>query len=113
MVQKTAPTSKVVSQWFNDRFKRKLDLKPPKTGFKKDFHSFRNTFIDAAKQARVPVEIIEETVGHANTLGNRQHSMSGDFYPGDYEEQIGYEDLMLKVKFDLSLDHLKKSKYCG
>jgi Phage integrase family. len=104
---------KVVSQWFNDRFKKKLDLQPPRAGFKKDFHSFRNTFIDAAKQARVPMEIIEETVGHASALGNRQQSMSGDYYASDYSERIRYEELMLKVEFAIDLTNPKKSKRFG
>ncbi|MGX7947922.1 DUF6538 domain-containing protein [Oleidesulfovibrio alaskensis] len=102
---------KVVSQWFNDRFKKKLDLQPPRAGLKKDFHSFRNNFINAAKQARVPVEMIEETVGHASALGYRQQSMSGDFYAEDYSERIRYEELMLKVTFNLSLSHLSSSKH--
>ncbi|QGY40525.1 tyrosine-type recombinase/integrase [Pseudodesulfovibrio cashew] len=102
---------KVVSQWFNDRFKKKLDIQPPRAGFKKDFHSFRNTFIDAAKQARVPIEMVEETVGHASALGNRQQSMSGDYYASDYNEWIRYEELMLKVNFDVKLSHLTNSKY--
>ncbi|WP_187170567.1 DUF6538 domain-containing protein [Salidesulfovibrio onnuriiensis] len=102
---------KVVSQWFNDRFKKNLDLQPPRSGFKKDFHSFRNTFIDAAKQARVEISMIEETVGHASALGMRQQSMSGDYYANEYSERIRYEELMLKVNFDIDLSHLKKSKY--
>lgn len=104
---------KVVSQWFNDRFKKKLDLQPPKAGFKKDFHSFRNIFINAAKQARVPMDMIEETVGHAIALGNRQQSMSGDYYASDYSERIRYEELMLKVDFAIDLSHLTKSKFAG
>ncbi len=80
---------------------------------KKDFHSFRNTFINAAKQARVEIAMIEETVGHASALGNRQQSMSGDYYASDYNERIRYEELMLKVEFDLDHSHLTKSKFKG
>lgn len=104
---------KVVSQWFNDRFKGKLDIQPPRAGFKKDFHSFRNTFINAAKQARVDISIIEETVGHASALGNRPQSMSGDYYASHYTEKIRYEELMLKVRFDVELDLLKRTKHAG
>ncbi len=103
---------KVVSQWFNGRFKQKLDLAPPRKGFKKDFHSFRNTFINAAKQARVDIRMVEETVGHASAMGSHQQSTSGDFYAGNYNEVVRYEDLMLKVKFEIDLEHMKNSKYC-
>jgi len=102
---------KVVSQWFNDRFKNKLDLTPPRKGFKKDFHSFRNSFINAAKQARVDIRMVEETVGHASAMGSHQQSTSGDFYAGNYNEVIRYEELMLKVKFTVNLTNLTKSKY--
>jgi integrase len=102
---------KVVSQWFNGRFKKKLDLQPPRAGLKKDFHSFRNVFINAAKQARVPMDMIEETVGHAIALGNRQQSMSGDYYASDYSERIRYEELMLKVDYDIDIHHLKDSRH--
>ncbi|WP_419785423.1 hypothetical protein [Pseudodesulfovibrio sp.] len=104
---------KAVSQWFNDRFKKKLDLQPPRAGLRKEFHSFRNTFINAAKQARVPVEMIEETAGHASSLGNRLQSMSGDYYASHYTEKIRHEELMVKVKIEVDLTNLKKSKYKG
>ena len=104
---------KVVSQWFNKTFKPKLDIQPPRKGYKKDFHSFRNTFIDAAKQARVDIGMIEETVGHASSLGNRPQSMSGDYYASHYTEKIRYEELMLKVRFDVELDRLKMSRHAG
>jgi len=104
---------KVVSQWYNDRFRKKLDLSPPRKNFKKDFHSFRNTFINAAKQARVDVRMIEETVGHASAIGSHRPSQSGDFYAGSYGEKIRYEELMLKVVFEVDMNHIKHSRYTG
>jgi len=99
--------------YFLNRFKKKLDFQPPRVGFKKNFHSFCNTFINAAKQARVEIEMIKETVGHASALGNRQQSMSGDYYASDYSERIRYEELMLNVKFAIDLSQLHSSKYAG
>lgn len=64
-------------------------------------------------EARVPIEMIEETVDHASALGNRQQSMSEDYYVSDYNERIRYEELMLKVELDLDQSHLTKSKFKG
>jgi hypothetical protein len=110
-IQRAPP--KVVRLEINKTLDPNQPPQPPGAGFKKNFHSFRNTFIDAAKQARVDIGMIEETVGHASSLGNRPQSMSGDYYASHYTEKIRYEELMLETDFDMDLSRLKSSKHCG
>lgn len=102
---------KDASAWFNDRFKPKVNIAPPKPGFWKDFHSFRVTFIDAAKQAGADIRMIEETAGHSDSTGQRQQSMSGDYYASPYNVRTRYEGVVLKVSFDIDFSPLARSHW--
>ena len=57
--------------------------------------------------------MIEVTAGHTSSLGDRPQLVSDDYYANDYSERISYDELMLKVEFDLNFNYLKASKYWG
>ena len=102
---------KDASAWFNDRFKTKINFSQPKPGFKKDFHSFRVTFINAAKQAGADIRMIEETAGHSDSTGQRQQSMSGDFYASPYSVRMRYDEVIQKVQFYIDFSPLARSHW--
>lgn len=94
-----------VSEWYGE-FKRSVGIQPSKPGNKKDFHSFRNTFINAAKQAGADGRKIEETVGHSEG----KKSMSMDYYAQAYSVAIRYEDVVKRIRFGISIKPLMNSR---
>jgi integrase len=102
---------KDASAWFNDRFKPKIKITLPRPGFKKDFHSFRVTFINTAKQAGADIRMIEETAGHSDSTGQRQQSMSGDYYASPYNVRTRYEGVILKISYDIDFAPLASSHW--
>lgn len=90
---------KDVSAWFNNSFKRKLNIATA-PGFKKDFHSFRNTLINTVKQAGCDIRMAEETFGHFQSGGGQ--SMSYDYYASPYSVRQRYEEVICKVEFPIN-----------
>ena len=101
---------KTVSAWFNERYKKKCDIQDTEEGRKKDFHSFRDTFIThvAHKKERVAPELLSQTVGHS-----RGKTETFRTYTEDFREMHLYDEVISKVSFheEIDLSHLKSSKY--
>jgi integrase len=93
-----------VSRWFQ-RFRERVGL-TGKTG-KKDFHSFRHTFIDNLKQAQADMTLVGELVGHASG------SITWSRYGKPYRAKTLKEEVIDRVRYELDLSHLTRSKFSG
>jgi len=103
-----------VSKWYNGSFIPKIAIEEPEEGRRKTFHSFRGTLINAAKQNGSDVAMIEETVGHSDSTGKRNKSMSTDYYSSDYYVETRYKNVIQPVHFVVEdLEHLWQSKFVG
>ncbi len=91
-----------VSKWFNERYKVKCGI--VKDDRKKDFHSFRHTFINALKQARVDTEMLAQVVGHETG------SITLERYGKKYGPALLLEEVVKKLHYDVDLSHLKEAK---
>ena len=94
-----------VSRWFSS-YKKKVGVQDSPYG-KKVFHSFRHTFLDNCKKRDVDKLKAMECVGHENG----DNDITYGRYGKKYEPDILYNDVILKVQFDVDLGHLKKSKF--
>ena len=91
-----------MSKWFA-RYKKRCGI--AEDGKKKDFHSFRHTFVDTLKQNReVDPVMISELVGHA------VKSMTMGRYGKRYNAGA-LLDAIKKVNYGVDLVHLKSSKF--
>ena len=72
---------------------------------KKDFHSYRHTFINTLKQLNVDHFMLQETVGHSTG------SITFDRYGKSYEPRILKENVIDKLKYDIDLSHLSNSRF--
>ncbi len=96
--------SHYVSRWFGD-WKRKAGIVAPSR--RKTFHSFRHNFTDNLKQQLIEATVIDELTGHVvqgESMGR---------YGKRYKVPVLYKKGILKLKYNVDLKHLKKSKYCG
>lgn len=93
-----------ISEWFS-KFKKKTGIKLGSNGRQKDFHAFRKTFLTQCKFQGVKTELAEQCVGHAGK------SMSYDYYADDYPIKILFEEIMLKLSFEINLKRLTCSKW--
>lgn len=84
------------------RFYGRLNRKHVTTHPRKNFHSFRHTFINAAKQLQVPEPIIKELVGHS------LNSITLGVYGKQYEARTLLAELS-KLNFGIE-DELRKKK---
>ena len=93
----------VVSKWFA-RYRKSCGITAPG----KVLHSFRHTFINELKQARVNPDIIRELDGH------KGRDMTMDRYGKPFTPDILYNEAILKLSFDgLDLSHLSQCKWAG
>jgi integrase len=90
------------SKWFA-RYKTRCGI--VENGAKKDFHSFRHTFVNTLKQALVEETMIAELVGHA------VDSMTMGRYGKRYTPKILLEHAVLKLNYPLDLSHIKTSRF--
>jgi integrase len=88
-----------VSKWFG-RYKRTCGV----TDRDKVFHSFRHTFTHSLKQNDVNEVMISELVGHA------VNSITMSRYGKRYEPEKLFEAIT-KLKYDIELSHLKRSRF--
>jgi integrase len=92
----------IPSKWFA-RYKRQCGM--VEGARKKDFHSFRHTFINALKQDRtVDNVMISELVGH------EVESITMGRYGKRYSPKVLLEQVISKLRFDVDLAHLKESR---
>ena len=94
-----------VSTWFNRTYRKKCGIESPDDR-KRDFHSFRDTFITRLTHLRVDREIRLQVQGH---------TISKDTSYTNYEERFPakqlYDEVISKLHYDIDLSHLKNSKY--
>jgi integrase len=91
-----------VSKWFA-RYKKRCGI--VEDGKKKDFHSFRHTFINALKQNReVEPVMISELVGHL------VDSMTMGRYGKRYNLKV-LHDAIKTLSYPVNLKHLKASEF--
>ena len=101
---KTGHYSGRVSKWYC-RYRDSLGIKVPKDS-KKDFHSFRTTFIDHCKQNRMDTILLSELVGHSN------NSETTGRYGKRFKSEIMYTEIVSAVVYEcLDLTHLKSSRF--
>ena len=91
--------------WFNGSYKKKCGITNDGER-KKDFHSFRTTFITRLNYKHVPKDTLKQVVGH---------SRGSDVTTRNYEEKFPvkqlYEEIISKIDYGIDLSHLKQSKY--
>ena len=99
------------SRWFNDVFKNEVGIesvatKKTKDEKKLDFHSFRATFIDTAKQLSLPLSKVHEVVGHSDDRGITS------IYEESYGIDILYNDVVNKIHYEgLDLAGIEQNRY--
>jgi integrase len=93
-----------VSRWFNDVYRKKCGIVPT-SGRKKDFHSFRSTFITHLVHRGVNDRMRLQVAGHSP--GKDMTSVYADPFPA---KQL-YEEVISKLDYSIDLSHLKKSKH--
>jgi integrase len=90
------------SRWFGS-FKKRAGIEAPPR--QKTFHSFRHTLTDNLKQQLIPTAIIDELTGHA------LQGETASRYGKRLRPRTIYDKALLKLKFGVSLDHLKGSRF--
>jgi integrase len=94
-----------ISRWFNNTYKKNCGITNDGER-KKDFHSFRTTFITRLAYKHVPEKPLKQVVGH---------SRGSDVTTKNYEEKFPvkqlYDEIISKVDYGIDLSHLKKNKY--
>ena len=96
--------SKDVSDWFA-RYRTRYKIVPDKKRGKKDFHSFRHTFINNLKQQGISFEMINEVSGHKNKGEGPSR------YGKRYNMPLLQKKVISKLNYDFDFSHLKKSKF--
>ena len=89
-----------VSKWFGT-YRRSVGVDSPK----QNFHSFRHTLTDNLKQRLVPESLADELTGHVST------GISYGRYGKAYTLDVLYNEAVLKLDYNVDLDHLKQSKW--
>jgi integrase len=93
-----------VSKWFG-RYRDAIKIVVPENA-KKDFHSFRTTFINNCKQNMMDTVLLAEIVGHSN------ESETTGRYGKRYRAEVMYTEIVSRVVYEgLDLSHLRKSKF--
>lgn len=88
------------TKWFG-RYRKKCGVDSPK----KTFHSFRHTLSDHLKQNLVLETITDELTGHVSV------GLSYGRYGKQYGLEVLYNEAVLKLNYEISLDHLKSSRW--
>jgi integrase len=92
-----------VSRWFNEVYKQKCGIVTEDR--KKDFHSFRATFVTQLVHQRVNDRMRLQVEGHS--AGKDMTSVYADPFPA---KQL-YEEVIAKLDYGIDLSHLKNSKF--
>lgn len=72
---------------------------------RKDFHSFRHTVINQLKQAGVDESVIKELLGHSSS------SITFGRYGKRYAPRVLKEQAVDRLKYEIDLGHLTRSRY--
>jgi integrase len=95
--------SQAVSKWFNTSYKKKCGI--VEEGRKKDFHSFRTTFITHLEHKGVPYLKLKQTTGHSK---GKDTTLT---YIEKYTPKQLLDDVISKIDYGIDLSHLKNSKW--
>ena len=93
-----------VSRWFNEVYRKKCGIVLT-DGRRKDFHSFRSTFITHLVYRKVNDRMRLQVEGHS--AGKDMTSVYADPFPA---KQL-YDEVISKLDYGIDLSHLKNSKY--
>ena len=93
-----------VSRWFNEVYRKRCGIVPT-DGRRKDFHSFRSTFITNLVYRKVNDRMRLQVEGHSP--GKDMTSVYADPFPA---KQV-YEEVISKLDYGIDLSQLKNSKY--
>lgn len=99
----------MVSRWFNNKangYKHKCKIFPTEDGMKKDFHSFRNTFLTHLDRKSVPYRMLQQVVGHSRKKDDTEGYIKGNFPPKQLLKEV-----VSKIDYKIDFNHLKKSRY--
>ncbi len=72
----------------------------------KDFHSFRNTFINHLQRKHVPYLMLKQVIGHS-----KGKDVTQAVYTEKYTPKELFDNVILKIDYGIDLSHLKKSKF--
>jgi integrase len=95
---------RTVSRWFNDSYRKKCGISSP-DGRKRDFHSFRATFITQLVRQKVNERMRLQVEGHSP--GKDMTSVYADPFPA---KQL-YDEVISKLDYGIDLSHLKNSRF--
>ena len=95
---------RTVSRWFNEKYRQRCGIVST-DGRKRDFHSFRATFITQLAHLKVHREMRLQIEGHAPAKD--MTSVYADPFPA---KQL-YDEVISKLDYGIDLSHLKKSKF--
>lgn len=97
-------TCKIQMRWFSRTYRGKCGVEKP-DGIMKDFHSLRNTIINAMKQKGIPVASAREIVGHED----KDMSYGGYADPLDLPSR---KKIMAQVKYpSINWNDIKKREW--
>jgi len=93
--------SHYASRWFGDYLRKKCGI----TEKGKAFHSFRHTVINQLKQSDIETSKIKQFVGHSD------NDMTTGRYGKAYSPEKLYQDVILKLDFEIDVNHLANNPY--
>jgi integrase len=93
-----------VSRWFNETYRHKCGIVLT-DGRKRDFHSFRDTFITHLVHQKVNDRMRLQVAGHS--AGKDMTSVYADPFPA---KQL-HDEIISKLDYGIDLSHLKNSKF--
>jgi integrase len=93
-----------VSYWFNKTYKQKCGIVSP-DGRKRDFHSFRATFITRLAHQKADHRMRLQVEGHADTKDMTS------VYADPFTAKQLLDEIISKLDYGIDLSHLKNSKY--
>jgi integrase len=93
-----------VTRWFNEDYKHRCGIESS-DGRKRDFHSFRTTFVNHLTHRKVNERMRLQVEGHAPAKD--MTSVYADPFPA---KQV-YDEIISKLDYGIKLGHLKNSRF--
>ena len=95
---------RTASRWFNEGYRKRCGIEST-DGRKRDFHSFRGTFINQLVRQKVNDRMRLQVAGHSP--GKDMTSVYADPFPA---KQL-YDEVIAKLDYGIDLSHLKNSRF--
>ena len=93
-----------VTSWFNGDYKQRCGIEST-DGRKRDFHSFRASFVTQLVRQKVNDRMRLQVEGHS--AGKDMTSVYADPFPA---KQL-YDEVIYRLDYGIDLSHLSKSKF--